>query len=313
MSTIQTIIAGGGAQAVSVYATDAQGRVAVPTSPGTTGRIVDLTIAEGATGREILAETAATIDSTATTTTAAAGPREVDPTKIVVTSASGFVVGSRYLLSDGGLTEAFEVVRVDATGLALYARDKLRSRFASGAAVQGCRVSVTFPGATADDADELERRALFGVDWTFAGVTGPSPVRTLCRIERRGKPLRATVDDLLLLDPSLATSTHSRTVLESHLRQADRELDALLLHRGDVLADTTQGELGRVAVCWRALALAYFVLGPTYEDRSTKAQREADRWHKAVLSGASRDDAVEVERSTDRQRPRRTRIGIGLL
>lgn len=308
MTEIQTVIAGSGAQEVWAYATNALGQITVPATA--TAQIVDLTLAEGATGRVVLASGAAEIDDASTTTTAAAGPRELEPSRIAVTDSSGFVVGRRYLLRYAGLDEAFEVARVT-TGF-LYTRDTLRAGFPSGSSVIGCRVSVEFPAATANDAAELARRALFGIDWTFTGITGPSPIRTLARIERRGRPPRALVEDLLLLDPNLAAATQGRIVLESHLAQADRELDALLLCRGDVLPDSTQGELGKIAVCWRALALTYLVLGQQYEDRSVRAQREADRWTKMVIEGHRRDDAIELERSTDRQRPRRTRIGIGI-
>jgi hypothetical protein len=307
---MQTIYAGGGAQDVEVYALDALGRVALPSSA--TAKIVDLCEPDTAPDADrIVEDTApAVIDATATTTTSAAGPKEADKRRVSVVNSAGFVVGRKYGLQGGGSTEAFDVERVD--GLDIYTRDALRTRFASGAAVVGLRVSATFPAARADDADELGRRADFGCDWTFAGVTGPPVVRTLARIERRGRALRATAADLLQIDPQFAEVTHSRTTLESHLRQADLEVDALLLHRGSPLADTLEGTIGKLAVGYTALALAYRVLGDNHVDRALWAEGLARRWVKMLIGGAKPDDAVETTRTTDQSRRGRRRFGLSV-
>jgi hypothetical protein len=306
---MQAIYSGGGAQAVEVYATDAQGRRVLPS--GATAQIVDLTLSEDDAERVIVASAAATRDTTSTASTAAVGRGEADPRKIPLTSATGFVIGRHYQITAAGKTEAFELDRLD--GVNAYARDELRGHFATGATVAGLRVTMDFPALVANDADELDRLAIFAADWVFTGVTGPARVRTLCRIERRGKAIRATADDLLLLDPQLAQSTHSRTVLESHLRHADRELDALLLRRGDQLANVDHGIAGNLAVSWRALALAYRVLGPTHEARALWAQGEAQRWISMVLDGHKPDDHVETSRSTDVVRTTRRRLGVGVI
>jgi hypothetical protein len=288
---MQTIYAGGGAQDVEVYALDALGRVALPSSA--TAKIVDLCEPDTAPDADrIVEDTApAVIDATATTTTSAAGPKEADKRRVSVVSSAGFVVGRKYGLQGGGSTEAFDVERVD--GLDIYA-------------------SATFPAARADDADELGRRADFGCDWTFAGVTGPPVVRTLARIERRGRALRATAADLLQIDPQFAEVTHSRTTLESHLRQADLEVDALLLHRGTPLADTLEGTIGKLAVGYTALALAYRVLGDNHVDRALWAEGLARRWVKMLIGGAKPDDAVETTRTTDQSRRGRRRFGLSV-
>lgn len=303
---IQTIVAGGGAQAVEVYATDAAGRVVRPA--GATVRIVDLEYAEtaDAADRVLVATEAATLDAVATTLTAGAGPREADPRKLALASAAGLVVGRTYGVTGGGQTEAWELDRID--GPDAYAREPLRHRFASGAAVVGLRLAVTFPGARADDADELARRTTYGVDWTITGTTGPTAIRSLVRIERRGRAPRAVAADVLGLDPQLAAITHARTVIERHIAQAELEVDARLGMLGVALADYDPGLVGKLAVVYRALELAYRVLGETHEGRALWAHTEAKRWTKAMLSGHQRDDVVETTRSTDRVRGRR-RLG----
>lgn len=312
MSDVQTIFAGEGAQAVDVYAVDALGREAKPS--GATARIVDLEYSEDAddADRIILAEAAATVDATNTVITAAAGPSEADPRKIVVTSSTGITVGRKYLLSASGLTEVFEVDRV--VGTNVFAVHQLRNPFAATtSSVVGCRVSATFPSGTANDGDELDRRALFGVDWTFSGVTGPIVRRTFARIERRGPPPLATALELFDLDPQLAVVLHSRSTADIHIRQASNEIRARLLHAQHSLADTTFGDVGKQAALWLALELAYRCLGPEHEGRAVWASERAVEWRTLLLSGKRPDDAVDMTRTTDKRRGTRTRASIGAV
>jgi len=306
---MQTIIYGAGAQPVEVYATDALGRIVRPTSA--TAQIVDLELPESDATRVKLALTPATIDVVSTTTTEAAGPQEASSRLITVDDATGITVGITYVITGGGATEAFVVERVD--GLDVWARDELRTRFATGAAVEGARVSVLFPASVADDTDELDRRADFGVDWTFVGVTGATAVRTFARIERRGVAPRATVSDLLRLDPQLGVAGRARTTLETHVAQADFEVTAKLEWRGDQVANKADGRLGTLAVCYRALALAYRILGDEYIDRAKWAEGEHGKYLGMLVSGHKADDQVETTRSTDRVAPRRRAAAAGIV
>lgn len=297
------IVHGAGAQPVELYATDSLGRPAVPSSA--TATIVDLAVPESDPGREILAPTPATIDAVSTTLTAAAGPREADARRLVVASVAGVVVGRRYAVQAAGAAEAFTLERVD--GLELWAREELRARFEIGAAVVGLRVAVDFPAGAANDPAQLEREAaIFGVDWTLGGVEGPSHVRTMARIERRQAAPRASMADLLQLAPDLVVAYRQRSHLETHLAQADREITALLLWRGSIPEQEEHGEVGTLAVVYRALELAYVQLGTDdYADRIAWAQREAKRWTSKMLDGHRPRDAVETTRTTDRFSPRR--------
>ncbi len=308
---MQTIIYGAGDQAVEVYATDAQGRMVKPSAA--TAKIVDLEFSESAddADRIILATSAATVDSVATTTSAATGSSSAAPRKIPVASAAGFTVGRFYVISAAGLTEAFEVARVDSNDV--WARDELRGTYATSAAVTGMRVTATFPSARANDADELDRRTIYGVDWTFTGVTGPAHVRTLARIERRARAPRATLPDLFLIDPRFAASSHDATRLESHLQQADRETSARLMWRRTEISNTDDGEVGKQAVAWRAAELAYLHLGDQFEQRAANAAEQAKMWLNMLMSGHKADDQVETSRPNDRVMPRRRAAMPGLI
>jgi hypothetical protein len=310
---MQTIIAGAGAQSVEVYAFDALGRVVKPTSA--TARIVDLDFSEDAADADrIIATTiqaAAVVDTLSTTTTVAAGPLTGDPRKIVITAGVP-VVGVRYVITSAGHTESFIVERVDS--LNIYARDELRGTFAVGATVTGCRVTASFPSARANLATELDRRTIYGVDWVFVG-SGVTPLyrRTLCRIERRARAPRATVADVVQIDPRFAAGAHESTRLESHVLQADAEVSARLMHRGTQLANTDDGEVGRMAVAFRAAELAYRTLGDTYDGRAEWAMGEARSWLKLLLSGHKPDDVIDVRRDLDVRRGTRSAASWGLV
>jgi hypothetical protein len=298
---MQTIISGGGAQAVEVYAQDSAGRLVKPSAA--TAKIVDLLVSEDAddADRIVLDTTAATVDTVSTTTTAIAGINATDGRAIALTSAASVAVG-RYYLITGTQTEAFLVDRI--SGSTVFASAPLRHGYAIGAAVVGLRVSVSFPSDWANDADQLDRDARFGVDWIFTGTTGPARVRTIATIERRARAKRATAGDVYQIDPQLATATHSRTVIEAHLAQADDEITAELLHAGRSIADTDDGAVGKLAVSWRAVELSYRVLAD-HETRAEWAETQAARWLRKLLAG-HKADTVEASRSLDKVRqPRR--------
>jgi len=306
---MQTIISGGGAQEVEVYARDSAGRLAVPATA--TAQIVDTSLADGAAGRIILATSPASIDPVSTTITAAAGPRTANPRALVVADATGVTAGRQYLVATGLATESVVVDRVN--GLSVYCRDPLRFTYPIGATVQGLRVSVEFPAATADDPNELARDVQFGVDWTFTGTTGPTPVRELAKIQRRAKALRATVADMLRVDSQLAPSTRERTRLDDHLAVADEEVTAELEARNVDDANTVDGKIGKLAVVWRAIELAYRSLDSTHEGRADAAALQAARWRKILMSGHKSPDRVETSRTEDRRRPTRSPGALGII
>jgi hypothetical protein len=299
---MQTIIYGSGAQSVWTYATDVQGRIVKPATA--TARIVDLEFAEtdADADRIILATSAATVDTFATTTSAVTGPRTADPRKVPI-AAGVPTPGVLYVISGAGLTESFEVSRVNS--LDVHALAELRHPYASGATVTGCRVSATFPSVRANLAAEVDRRTWYAVDWTFTGVTGPLSVRTYCRIERRGIAPRASVLDLARIDPRFSATAHDSSRLEQHLQQADLEVSAKLLHRGDQQANSEYGDIGRLAVAYAAAGLAYRTLGDDFVGRADSAEVKAAMWIDMLTSGHKADDQVETSRPKDRVMPKR--------
>lgn len=95
----------------------------------------------------------ASVDSATESTTAAAGAGQTDPTKITMASTAGFVAGRRAYISKAGLSETFEIARID-SNTAIYARHPLVNAYASSATV------------------DMTTRATIGVDSAWVAESG---------------------------------------------------------------------------------------------------------------------------------------------
>jgi hypothetical protein len=306
---LDPITFGAGVQTVIAYATGPD-RAPVRVTAATL-RIVDLHRHEDDAAREIQAETAAVVDAATAESTEKAGPRSADVRRIEVDEVPTIVLGRRYQIRSGAKRESFVAEAVDDT--AIYARDGLRLEYAEGAIVEGLALTATFPAGVANDPDELDLRRLFGLDWSADEAT-PTKWRTHTRIERRGRPPRAHVDDLLRLDPQLAGLTSGRTTLIANLNQAELELDALLMARRIDPLRFDGGVAGQLAITYRAAELAYRALGGAkHLERAEWCCTEWQRWMEMLRLGKPPIDTVETTASSDRriESPRRSPFKVG--
>lgn len=155
-----------GAQTVRLVPIDAQGMPRVVSSA--TYQIDDLREAELTDRRAVVASTAATLSTVATTITAAAGPSTANPRRVALTSATGVRVGGVYLLRDttGAVEEAITVARLVSTSL--ETTRPITRAFATGAAFVGLEAEGTFPSIVAADETRLESGGgPFQVTWTY--------------------------------------------------------------------------------------------------------------------------------------------------
>lgn len=117
----------------------------------------------------------ATIDAVNTTTASAAGPAQLDPTLIEVSSATGLVAGRAYLLSDNGKREWVTVAEIDDTDVFVTAA--LRNDYASGAAFASCDLTASVDATWVADSANLGNPAspnpAYRVRWavTVGGAT----------------------------------------------------------------------------------------------------------------------------------------------
>lgn len=159
----------GGNQTVYHVARDRYGRARIPASANYA--IVRLWKHEDDAEREVVASTAATIDSASTTLNASAGPAQANPRLLPVSSSASFSPGHRYLLSQGELSELVEVEGVDTAQV--YVKHELRYDYTTGADLDGIEITGTFSSAAAADEEDLEAGGgPYGVIWsyTLAGI-----------------------------------------------------------------------------------------------------------------------------------------------
>ncbi|TXH41028.1 MAG: hypothetical protein E6Q97_38490 [Desulfurellales bacterium] len=116
----------------------------------------------------------ATIDATTTTTTAAAGYNTANPRALALTSATGFVVGRKYLLSGSGQREWVEPIEL--VGNAMTVRHAISGNYASGAMLESTYITAAvddiWAASTASLSDALNPWADYRVRWQYqvAGV-----------------------------------------------------------------------------------------------------------------------------------------------
>lgn len=152
----------------------------------------------------------ATVDSTATTTTALCGYGVADAAAVPCVSVAGFVIGNKYLLRGSGTPgEFFEVVAIE--GSTLRARFPISQTHTSGAQVVSTNVSAAVPSLFYDDSNKLgdvNNNAWpdYRVRWTFA-FGGDSVVEWGYFDFVRAEVLHGvSIDDVNALAPGLRDS-----------------------------------------------------------------------------------------------------------
>lgn len=289
------IYSGDGAQTRRTIAYDKHGRAVAPSAA--TYTIVDLRRHEDDSDREIQASASATVDDFSDTTDAAAGLGTSDPTKVQLADSTGAAAGDRLLIvGSNGDQEVFEVRLV--SGNDLYATKGLTQRYASGSTVQGVEVLWSFPAATADDEEELERRTPFGIDFVFTGVD-PANVREIAWIQRRAAAGYATLDDLRNIDQLVVVYARKRVDPVVALAQANREIRGELLVRRRDPHQAQLGEVARLCAAWYALWLIYRQLGESFEERTVDARSRYRYWLESLLEDQVPLGAGESRRDID--------------
>lgn len=240
-----------------------------------TYKIVDLRKSDEDSDRDVVASTAASVDSYSGTTQAIAGAGAADPTRIDLDDVTGLAVGSRYLLTAAGDQQLVELRSVDSGNNYAYTTAPITDQFASGATLSGIEVSGTFPSAEA--ADELRLEAgggPYAVDWSFNGV--PGPVRELIWLRRHARTPMITVDDVDTLDAQLVRVTGNLFSIDKLIEQGERDFNAELLAAG-IHPERFHGtELARNAVTYRVCYLGRLQMGRDADD--ARLEHYHGRW-----------------------------------
>lgn len=291
------VIHDGGAQSITAVPVDEAGEVKAPSSA--TYAIYNLRFHEDSSDRTVVASTAATVDSTSTTTDASSGRGTANPRRVQLTSAAGFAEGSTYLITNtDGRSEAFVADHIDTGNADVYAEHELSALYASGSTVVGVEVSGTFPALEAADDTEFDGDNFYAVDWVFAGVT-PSRRRDLIKVRRTAERVYASVEDIKTLDATLAPYSDDRLDLARCLVQAHRDFRRGL-RKSDVDPDTYNGgETARDAVTYRAAELARRQMGG---ERDERLADEYAAQFANIMSGLGGVGEVLTDRQGDDER-----------
>lgn len=292
------VIYQGGAQTLRTVPLNKQAR---PTGATTaTYRIVDLRLGEDDPLR-LIASGNATIDMVITTTSAAVGLGTSKAKELPVASAVGFTAGKHYLITDASGIRELVLCEGVTTGL-IKLRNELARKFDSGVIVAGIEVSCTFPSLEAANENSLQDQGgPYAVDWSWD--VDPSPKREMVFIVRQADGLAVTEEELLGLDPTLASTGGNRIPLTTCIRQASMEIRAQMqAHQVDPNG-FDGGTTARLAVmyraAWHAVRLTASAPSGANEARATTYKEESQKYVDNLLIGRSPEKSVKVNPSTD--------------
>lgn len=254
--------------------------------------IVDLRYSDDSAERA-LASGAASVDTVSTTLSAAAGRVR----SITVTSATGIVVGRRYLLSSGGRSELVKVDGIDGNTLQLAA--VLPSSFPSGATFRGVEIAATVPADAAADEDYIGQPVL-AVRWEPAGLL---PYQEQVFVERVAPAPPVTPEAVLELDPTLSSYVGQGMTVAGALAMALEDWSCDMLKAG-VDDGIMGGPIAKSAIRYRA---GYHLLKHSSDE---SAVRRTDAYGKrydelvaSVLAGRDRAKVTRTDKDGVREPP----------
>jgi len=201
----------------------------------------------------------ATVDSTATTTDAAAGPAQANPRKVPVTATTGFSVGDHALIAsaDGSVWERFVVDGLSA-GDYLIADVPLVNTYASGANVYGIDVSASFPDATAADEAYVDEDRPFRIVWEYTirgTVYRPQEQIRLVRSSESDVNTASVAQKIRDTYPDIIARLPEASRLDKGIMASEAFVHNSLRRRGVEPAKFLGGPLLEDAVYWRTLCL----------------------------------------------------------
>lgn len=279
----------GGAQSVRTVVLRDDGRPIAPASA--TFAVVDLRHDADDASHEV--ETGnATVDSVATTISAAAGRSTTNPRVVTVASAVGIVAGRRYLLSASG--RAPEIVHVtEVSGTTLVLASSLGGAFPSGSAFTGVELSATVSADVCAEEEYLDQPNRLAIRWTPAGHR---PFIEALHIERLAVAPLVSPDEILKLDATLHAYLDGNMSIADALAQAVEDFNVEMLTSGVDDDEILAGPIGRSALKYRA---AWHVLkGSTDVSAVSRAERYDARWQHLVSELVQGWDKAKTARLT---------------
>lgn len=253
----------------------------------------------------------ATLDTASEAITAAAGPSQVDATKMSMADTTGFSVGNFYAIQHGastGVEETFECIAVSSNAYILAAHPLSQDYPITTSTVKGIQLTASFPDATAADEDYIKGPYPIRVIWEYAlnGVTLPFQEQVeIVRYKGSDLDLAQCVADVKDMWPNIEAISE-RKGTNAILKAAtltQRRIEVKLKAKNDEPLLFLTGEQGRWAMMWGAMKfLAQFGLSPgnrPTEDFMTECEAGFTEAFHDLTIGEPGHDAMEVEKNED--------------
>ncbi len=268
-----SVLYGAGNQTLKHIPIDRNGKHVVVTSP--TYTIVDLREGRTSSQREIVASTAATIDTASDSTTTTVGRSATNPQLIGLGDASEFTVGRRYLISDGAGSELFTIEAIDTN--TLYSSKALQGDYCANASVVAIELEATFPASEADSEDETveDGGGPYQIIWSYSIDGQPYIVPETVWVNRYSYTPWITREDLLRGHAQIDQRA-SREAISDALIVATEEVAAELQAGGLDPSKYRSTQVGRIAVRYRALH--YIFMGFHGDQDSELADSYGERY-----------------------------------
>lgn len=195
----------------------------------------------------------ATVDSVNTTTDAASGAGQADPTKINLTATTSIVIGRKYLLSVDSYSEWIEVVGIEA-GQHVHARFPLKNTYATGATFVGATITAavdaTWVADEANISDHLDPNPDYRVRWSIV-VSGTTYIAyTYFDLVRAAVTHQVDIHDLNERAPGLHSGLpteyridQGRSLIDSAWRSVQAKLASLSIDTDSLRDDQITDEL----------------------------------------------------------------------
>lgn len=264
--------------------------------------IVDLRDGETGSDRTI-ASGSATIGTVDTLLTAAAGPGQADPRRILVTSATGIVQARTYLLfAADGQRELVVVDRLDAGGLVVHGRTELRNDYTTTARLQDVEIAADFTEVeAAQEASLWNGGGPYQAVWEYTIDAQLYLVPETIWMTRTSVVPFVSEAEVLLAWPTLATRARHRASILDGIRAATEDFVAELEASSKDPADYRASNISKVAV--RAKAIEYVLRWIGSGDADTAAADRHEEQYKRLVNqlvvGVPKVGTVTVDPSTN--------------
>lgn len=198
---------------------------------------------------------AATVDTTAISLSADAGPSTANARRLTVASTTGIVVGRHYLVSDTAGSEPVEVVGLT-TDVSIDLRDPLAGTYTTPSAqIRGLTLTASLADAIAADENRVDFDEPLRIVWTYASGEKHQEQIRVVREDEDDFSLVETLSSVRGLFPGVhvRTEAYGRDTLPTIAAEVRRDMLADGLADGEDVHRRLLGDQGQRLLVWATL------------------------------------------------------------